>query len=60
MSDQCVSPSSSTDANTDNWFGVRDPKKRKQIQDRLAQGARRMIFFHYLWSLLCVAKLTMS
>ncbi|KIX04509.1 uncharacterized protein Z518_05379 [Rhinocladiella mackenziei CBS 650.93] len=24
-----------------NWFGVQDPRKRKQIQDRLAQRARR-------------------
>jgi hypothetical protein len=24
----------------DNWFGVQDPRKRKQIQDRLAQRAR--------------------
>jgi hypothetical protein len=25
----------------DEWFGVQDSKKRKQIQDRLAQRARR-------------------
>lgn len=25
----------------DEWFGVQDAKKRKQIQDRLAQRARR-------------------
>ncbi|KAK6379516.1 hypothetical protein LTS17_006434 [Exophiala oligosperma] len=24
-----------------NWYGVEDPRKRKQIQDRLAQRARR-------------------
>ncbi|KAL6242932.1 hypothetical protein RBB50_010032 [Rhinocladiella similis] len=24
-----------------NWYGVQDPRKRKQIQDRLAQRARR-------------------
>ncbi|KIW31947.1 uncharacterized protein PV07_03533 [Cladophialophora immunda] len=28
-------------AEDDNWFGVQDPRKRKQIQDRLAQRARR-------------------
>ncbi|KAF4628657.1 hypothetical protein G7Y89_g9502 [Cudoniella acicularis] len=28
-------------AEEDQWFGVLDPKKRKQIQDRLAQRARR-------------------
>lgn len=27
----------------DTWFGVHDAKKRKQIQDRLAQRARRKI-----------------
>ncbi|EHL02832.1 hypothetical protein M7I_1094 [Glarea lozoyensis 74030] len=25
----------------DNWYGVIDPKRRKQIQDRLAQRARQ-------------------
>lgn len=25
----------------ESWYGVQDPKKRKQIQDRLAQRARR-------------------
>ena len=25
---------------SDTWHGVQDPKKRKQIQDRLAQRAR--------------------
>jgi len=27
----------------DVWFGVDDAKKRKQIQDRLAQRARRKL-----------------
>ncbi|KAI9713450.1 MAG: hypothetical protein M1820_000832 [Bogoriella megaspora] len=30
-----------TVADPDVWIGVKDPKKRKQIQDRLAQRARR-------------------
>ena len=29
----------------DNWFGVEDARKRKQIQDRLAQRARRKSSF---------------
>ncbi|RYN43833.1 hypothetical protein AA0113_g5551 [Alternaria arborescens] len=31
-----------TDPKDDEWRNVRDAKKRKQIQDRLAQRARRM------------------
>lgn len=31
-----------TSSNDDNWHLVKDAKKRKQIQDRLAQRARRM------------------
>jgi hypothetical protein len=30
------------EANEDDWHNVKDAKKRKQIQDRLAQRARRM------------------
>jgi len=30
-----------TDPNTDQWWGVQDARKRKQIQDRLAQRVRR-------------------
>jgi hypothetical protein len=33
-------------ADADSWYGVRDPRKRKQIQDRLAQRARRMYTCH--------------
>jgi hypothetical protein len=34
----------------DNWHGVTDPKKRKQIQDRLAQRARRKWSIYILTS----------
>ncbi|KAF7189938.1 hypothetical protein HII31_08760 [Pseudocercospora fuligena] len=30
-----------SEQSVDSWIGVQDPKKRKQIQDRLAQRARR-------------------
>jgi hypothetical protein len=35
-------PAAATAQNDDNWQDERDPKKRKAIQDRLAQRARRM------------------
>ncbi len=31
-----------TEKEADKWIGVSDARKRKQIQDRLAQRARRM------------------
>jgi len=34
-----------TDPSEDDWRNVEDAKKRKQIQDRLAQRARRKPFF---------------
>jgi len=35
------SPSSTRCSDSDNWYGVEDARRRKQIQDRLAQRARR-------------------
>ena len=32
------------ESSMDNWFGVEDARTRKQIQDRLAQRARRENF----------------
>ncbi|KAF2475687.1 uncharacterized protein BDR25DRAFT_211235 [Lindgomyces ingoldianus] len=34
-------------SNNDHWHAVEDPKKRKQIQDRLAQRARRKSFLPF-------------
>ncbi|OCL12609.1 hypothetical protein AOQ84DRAFT_148145 [Glonium stellatum] len=43
MSNHSLSKRPGVDGNADDWHGVQDPRKRKQIQDRLAQRARRMV-----------------
>jgi alkylhydroperoxidase family enzyme len=42
MEDRIVAAATTDDCNEDDWHSVKDAKKRKQIQDRLAQRARRM------------------
>lgn len=44
MFDQRVSLWTGESLGPDNWMGVSDRKKRKQIQDRLAQRSRRRYF----------------
>ena len=54
---QLLSMARKTDPSADDWRNVEDAKKRKQIQDRLAQRARRKLFFDLIFRVVLDADL---
>lgn len=54
MNDDTSVDAQRAEANKDDWHLVTDTKKRKQIQDRLAQRARRKYHSRQPWLLGCL------